>query len=109
MTVDKHVNIRCSLCDLTFNPSEARTNICPKCIVNSSDITVGITKEGIVNFCRFCRRYLRPPWTICERESKELMSICLRRLRGLAKIKIIDSAFVYTEPSSKRIKVRLTV
>jgi nonsense-mediated mRNA decay protein 3 len=37
------------------------------------------------------------------------MSICLRRLRGLAKIKIIDSAFVYTEPSSKRIKVRLTV
>jgi nonsense-mediated mRNA decay protein 3 len=68
-----------------------------------------MTKEGIVNFCRFCRRYLRPPWTMCERESKELLSICLKRLRGLSKVKIIDASFVYTDPSTKRIKVKLTI
>ncbi|CAD8182449.1 unnamed protein product [Paramecium octaurelia] len=101
--------ILCSICDLAFTPSEQKTLICTNCIINQTDITVGITKEGIVNYCRFCHRYLRPPWTLCERESKELLSICLKRLRGLNKVKIIDAAFVYTEPSSKRIKVKLTV
>ncbi|CAK94395.1 unnamed protein product (macronuclear) [Paramecium tetraurelia] len=101
--------ILCSICDLAFTPSEQKTLICTNCIINQTDITVGITKEGIVNYCRFCHRYLRPPWTLCERESKELLSICLKRLRGLNKVKIIDAAFVYTEPSSKRIKVKLTI
>jgi nonsense-mediated mRNA decay protein 3 len=46
---------------------------------------------------------------MCERESKELLSICLKRLRGLSKVKIIDASFVYTDPSTKRIKVKLTI
>jgi Zn finger protein HypA/HybF involved in hydrogenase expression len=38
----KPINILCSMCALAFNPSESKTNICPKCIVNQTDITVGI-------------------------------------------------------------------
>ena len=106
----KHqVTIKCSVCDLVFNPSESKTTICSKCLLNQSDITIGITKEGVINYCRFCHRYLRPPWTLCERESKELLSICLKKLRGLNRVKIVDAAFIYTDPSTKRIKVRLTV
>lgn len=115
--VHQGLSILCSLCDIAFYPGESKTNICPKCILDSADITVGkilliylgITKEGIINYCKYCHRYLRPPWSLCERESKELLSICLKRLRGLSKVKIIDAAFVYTDPSSRRVKVRLTI
>lgn len=38
----KGLSILCSLCDLPFYPGESKTNICPKCILNSADITLGI-------------------------------------------------------------------
>jgi len=45
----------------------------------------------------------------CELESKELLSICLKKLRGLQKVRLIDAGFVWTEPHSKRIKVKVTI
>ena len=81
------VSILCAVCELSFIPSDTKTNICQQCILNTADITLGITKEGIINYCKFCHRYLRPPWTLCERESKELLSICLKRLRGYWSLK----------------------
>ena len=49
----------------------------------SVDITEGIPKQSSINFCRNCSRYLSPPqsWVGCELESRELLSICLRKLR----------------------------
>lgn len=77
--------------------------------MTKNDISEGITKEAIVNFCRNCRRYLRPPWVYCELESKELLSICLSKVRGLAGVKLLDAAFKWTEPHSKRLRVELTI
>lgn len=34
---------------------------------------------------------------------------CLRRLRGLSKVKLVDANFVWTEPHSKRIKLKVTI
>lgn len=42
-------------------------------------------------------------------ESRELLALCLKKLRGLNKVRIIDASFVWTEPHSKRIKVKLTI
>jgi hypothetical protein len=52
-------------------------------------------------------RYLNPPayWVTCTLESRELMALCLKRLKNLSKVKLIDANFVWTEPHSKRIKV----
>jgi nonsense-mediated mRNA decay protein 3 len=52
-----------------------------------------------------------PPasWVPCSLESKELLRICLSRLKGLNKVRLIDAGFVWTEPHSKRIKVKLTI
>ena len=72
-------------------------------------MTLGITKQGVINFCRMCRRYNKPPWIYCERESKEMLALCLKKIIGLNKVKLIDSTFLYTEPHSRRIKLRLTV
>lgn len=35
--------------------------------------------------------------------------MCLRKLRGLSKVRIIDASFIWTEPHSKRIKVKITI
>jgi nonsense-mediated mRNA decay protein 3 len=46
---------------------------------------------------------------VCELESKELLSYCLRRVRGMNKVRLVDASFVWTEPHSRRLKLKLTV
>lgn len=75
------------------------------------DITEGIPKQAAVNWCKGCSRYLAPPtqWVICDLESRELLAICLRKLKGLSKVRLIDAGFIWTEPHSKRLRVKLTI
>lgn len=75
------------------------------------DITEGIPKQAAVNWCKGCSRYLAPPtqWVICDMESRELLAICLRKLKGLSKVRLIDAGFIWTEPHSKRLRVKLTI
>ncbi|THC99951.1 hypothetical protein EYZ11_000530 [Aspergillus tanneri] len=58
-----------------------------------------------------CERWLQPPssWLSAALESKELLALCLRKLRGLAKVRIIDAGFIWTEPHSRRVKVKITI
>ena len=55
--------------------------------------------------------YLQPPsaWVSCPLESRELLSLCLKKIKGLNKVHLVDAGFVWTEPHSKRIKVKLTI
>lgn len=41
----------------------------------------------------------------CELESKELLTFCIKKLKGLNKVKLVDAGFIWTEPHSKRLKV----
>jgi len=41
--------------------------------------------------------------------SRELMALCLKKLKNLNKVKLIDANFLWTEPHSKRIKVKLSI
>ncbi|KAL7416493.1 putative NMD3-nonsense-mediated mRNA decay protein [Mrakia frigida] len=101
--------VLCADCGTPIEPNSA--NLCIACLRNTVDITEGIPKQSSINFCRNCSRYLSPPqsWVSCELESRELLSICLRKLRGLAKVRLIDASFVWTEPHSKRIRVKLSI
>jgi len=85
--------------------------MCASCIRTQVDITEGIPKEGMLHACQFCNRWLQPPskWIPCELESKELLTICLKKLRGLKEVRLVDASFVWTEPHSKRIKTKLTI
>jgi nonsense-mediated mRNA decay protein 3 len=75
------------------------------------DITEGIPKEVMLQWCRNCNRYLQPPknWVACDLESRELLVICIKRVKGLNKVKLTDAGFIWTEPHSRRLKVKLTV
>ena len=50
-----------------------------------------------------CERYLQPPdtWVTAALESRELLSVCLKKLKGLNKVRLIDAAFIWTEPHSR--------
>ncbi|CCH60453.1 hypothetical protein TBLA_0C06600 [Henningerozyma blattae CBS 6284] len=85
--------------------------MCYDCIKMTVDITEGIPREANVSFCRNCERFLQPPgqWIRAELESRELLALCLRRLKGLNKVRLVDASFIWTEPHSRRIRVKLTV
>lgn len=121
----------CCECGVLIEPNPA--NMCVACLRNHVDITEGmkiddwwpeeivstfcfqftidIPKQGVIYFCRNCERYLQPPseWIQCSLESRELLALCLKKLKGLKEVKLVDAGFIWTEPHSKRIKVKLTV
>lgn len=81
------------------------------CIRSQVDISEGIPKQIAIQCCRNCDRFLQPPaqWLPCALESKELMALCLRRLKGLNRVRLVDASFIWTEPHSKRIKIKITI
>ncbi|KAL0082281.1 NMD3 family-domain-containing protein [Phycomyces blakesleeanus] len=85
--------------------------MCVNCIRNEVDITEGIPKQATIHFCKGCERYLQPPgiWVTAQLESRELLTLCLKKLKGLTKVRLIDAGFIWTEPHSRRIKVKLTI
>ncbi|KAK6167890.1 hypothetical protein SNE40_021819 [Patella caerulea] len=101
--------ILCCLCSAQIEPNPS--NMCVACLTTQVDITEGIPKQGVLYFCRGCERYLQPPssWITAHLESRELLSLCLKKLKGLTKVNLVDAGFIWTEPHSQRIKVKLSV
>lgn len=101
--------ILCCMCGTAIpsNPS----NMCVNCIRAEVDITDGIPKQLNVQMCKACGRWLNPPnhWATCELESKELLTLCIKKIKGLSKVRLVDANFIWTEPHSRRLKVKLTI
>ncbi|GMT28598.1 hypothetical protein PFISCL1PPCAC_19895, partial [Pristionchus fissidentatus] len=107
MTVGR---VACCECGVAIEPNSV--NMCGACLRSRVDITEGITRTSTLYLCKFCNRYFVPPtaWMRAELESKELLSICLKKLKPvLIKVRLVDAAFVWTEEHSKRVKVKLTI
>ncbi|CCK72410.1 60S ribosomal export protein NMD3 KNAG_0K00420 [Huiozyma naganishii CBS 8797] len=109
--VGKKVNTL--LCCECGTPIDGSTGLvmCHDCIRLKVDITEGIPKESNLSFCRDCERFLQPPgqWVRAKLESRELLAICMKRLKGISKVRFVDASFIWTEPHSRRIKVKVTV
>ncbi|KAL2267807.1 hypothetical protein VTJ83DRAFT_5084 [Remersonia thermophila] len=103
--------ILCCNCGAPIDGTSSTGALCYDCIKSTVDISQGIPREGTLQTCRDCDRWLMPPatWVVAAPESRELLSLCLKRLRNLSKVRIIDARFVWTEPHSRRIKVKVTV
>eukprot|EP00898_Chlorokybus_atmophyticus_P007343 jgi/Chlat1/760/Chrsp104S00026 len=101
--------VLCCLCGtpIVSNPA----NMCVQCIRTQVDITEGINKQAVVLNCQECNRWHTPPkaWLKAEPESKELLTLCLKKLKNLNKVKLVDAGFIWTEPHSKRLKVKVTI
>ncbi|KAK4986946.1 ribosome-binding protein [Elasticomyces elasticus] len=103
--------ILCCNCGAPIDGTTAPGALCYDCIKLTVDVSAGIQREGTLHMCRDCDRWLSPPaqWVVAAPESRELLALCLRKLRGLNKVRIIDASFIWTEPHSRRIKLKITI
>jgi nonsense-mediated mRNA decay protein 3 len=69
--------------EMESNPA----NMCLACLRARVDISEGIPKQIVMHQCRGCNRFLRPPWVSAELESHQLLSICLKKIPGLSKVR----------------------
>jgi len=108
--------ILCCICATPIAPNPSNT--CPSCLASRSDVTRGISTEAQLHQCRGCSRWHQDAgkWIGCELESRELMALCLTNVSGLKKrkgegdrVRLVDAAWVWTEPHSMRLKIRLTI
>ena len=105
MTYSKIV---CCLCSAIIDANPRGT--CEACFRKSLSIKTNIPTEFEIVVCKQCQRFLRPPYVKIERESSDMMQLCLSRIKSYdKKVKIIDSNFIYTEPHSKLIKIKVTL
>ncbi|KAL6225609.1 hypothetical protein ACLB2K_004458 [Fragaria x ananassa] len=102
-------SVLCCKCGIPMAPNAA--NMCVKCLRSEVDITEGLQKHVIIVHCPECDTWLQPPrtWIKAQVESKELLTFCVKRLKNLNKIRLVHAEFIWTEPHSKRIKVKLVV
>ena len=42
-------------------------------------------------------------------ESRELLTLCLKKIKTLASVSLVDASFIWTEPHSRRLKVKVTI
>jgi len=106
-TAGPMASILCCMCGVQIQQNPA--NMCMNCLRDNFDITEGINKQLTIHSCRTCTRFLLPPWSEVKLESKELLAACLRKISGLNKVKLIDAAWIWTEPHSMRLKIKLVI
>jgi len=111
--------VLCCMCGIPIAPNTVNT--CATCLASKTDITRGISTEATLHQCRGCQRWHKEAgkWVSCELESRELMALCLAHVSGLRtasksnsgqnKIRLVDAGWIWTEPHSMRLKVRLTI
>uniref|UniRef100_A0A0G4H9Y5 60S ribosomal export protein NMD3 n=1 Tax=Chromera velia CCMP2878 TaxID=1169474 RepID=A0A0G4H9Y5_9ALVE len=100
-------NVLCCECGASIQPNPSM--MCAHCLRQRVDIAEGISKQVVLPWCQECNRYMKPPWVRCELESKELLALCLKKIKGLQKVKLVDANFIWTEPHSRRLKVKCTI
>ena len=85
--------------------------MCMACTSAHVDVTAGIERHGEVEMCRTCGKWLRAQgqWARMDLESAELLTLCVKRIRGLKRLHLVDASWIWTEPHSRRLKLRLTV
>ena len=103
--------ILCYNCGAPIDGTLSAGALCYDCLKLTTDVSEGIQREATLHTCRDCERWMQPPsqWLVAPPESRELLAICLRKLKGLNKVRVIDAGFLWTEPHSRRIKVKITV
>lgn len=117
-TIGTLLEIPCCICGTMILPNAA--NQCPSCLAQDFDLK-SLMQRGpgggdiIIHQCRQCRRFERNERTFeyLEIESPELLALCLKHIPALSandpKLHLVDALWIFTEPHSRRFKVRLTV
>lgn len=118
VTVWTRVYSSCCVCGVQIEANAM--NMCKPCIATETDVAEGIELNAELTQCKGCLRFqprgkghanssVAGAWLTLDWESTELMALCLKSVHGLQKAKLMDAAFIWTEPHSKCIKIKLSL
>eukprot|EP00439_Symbiodinium_sp_Y106_P075294 s1259_g14.t2 len=102
--------VLCCICGVESTSTVSAGARCVQCLRSEVDVAAGVSRRGNVHQCGTCRRWLRPggTYTVAENESRELLGICLKSIKGIGKdVQLANASFIWTEPHSKELKVKL--
>ena len=102
--------IACCLCGTAVRCDDTVEGRCVGCLNATTDITEAIERDAEVEMCRTCGAWFRnPQWVPLQPESPELLALCVRRVKGLKGMRLVDASWIWQEPNSRRLKIKLTV
>ncbi|KAI3389360.1 hypothetical protein SNEBB_004297 [Seison nebaliae] len=109
MEIDESNKILCCQCGIEIEANNL--NLCLSCLRPSLNICEGIESSYVIQRCQKCFRYHQPPsaWISAEEGSKELLVICMKKIKNINTMRISNASFIWTEPHSKRLKIKLSV
>ena len=101
-TMAKVACVSCGV-PIDYNP----TMMCVNCLRVKVDITTGISTEMVCFHCTATNQWMFAggEWMGAELESRELMAMCLKSIRGLKQVRLVDASWVWTELSCGRSSV----
>lgn len=102
--------VACCGCGVLIVPNSMMK--CAPCLKADVDVARDVSRNVVINYCKECNSYLNHTgrWMPAELESRELLGICLKKIKGLNKdVKLVDASFIWTEEHSKRIKIRISI
>jgi len=105
----RYADIVCCMCGTKMQPNGV--NMCDKCMHDQYDITEGIALSTEIVQCQRCEKWhiKNDRWMAFELESPQLLGVCLKRVKGLHNVKIREANWIWTEPHSKRLKIKVVM
>lgn len=108
-------SLLCCLCGVILPTGiSSLGNMCARCLSQQVDLVGHLEPNGDLISCQDCGRSLfHQRWLALEPESAELLTLCVKKIKGLEKkkagLKLVEAKFIWTEPHSRRIRVSVTV
>ncbi|CAK9050604.1 60S ribosomal export protein NMD3 [Durusdinium trenchii] len=102
--------VKCCLCGVQLSAAVQTGARCVQCLRKEVDVGASVHRRGQVHRCNTCQRWLRPNggWTVADPESRELLGICLKNVKGIGReLQLVTASFLWTEPHSKELKLKL--
>lgn len=104
-------DIACCVCGVKISGDANEANMCPRCVTREVDFSDSVSVRGPITWCLDCGRLRhQAQWLRVEAESASMLQLCVRKLKISDKVLVIKEAkFVWTEPHSKRVAIKLVV
>ena len=103
-------SLLCCLCGTAIDFNEAY--MCLECLRKNNDITNVIPKHVELKQCRKCTRWQlgQNQWALHKAESLSLMNVLLKKvILSVKDTRVIEASYIWTEPHSKRIKIKVEI
>lgn len=103
--------VPCCMCGSMILPNEAC--LCVVCLQRETSLQNEKEDVNELIQCKSCNKWCshigKDTWVYHELESAGLLGLCVKKLGSISKAKILDAAWIWTEPHSRRLKLYVDI